>query len=80
MLGSTKIVSTDWAGTCQLRVMNPMEIVMIRMQIQGKIAKKKDFWNDRPALELRDISFGAIYFSVYAAACMNHFVRKQEGS
>ncbi|OEU23120.1 mitochondrial carrier, partial [Fragilariopsis cylindrus CCMP1102] len=85
--GLTEIVSGGCAGACQLLVTNPLEIVKIRMQMQGLGLHRMSFsqivadlgasglYKGAAACLMRDIPFGAIYFPAYAA-CMDYLVNR----
>ena len=74
-----EIVSGGTAGACQVIFTNPLEIVKIRLQVAGEIATQRrvsalqvikelgifGLYTGARACLLRDISFSAIYFTLY---------------
>ncbi|CAG8729762.1 11441_t:CDS:2, partial [Acaulospora morrowiae] len=75
---SLEMLAGGTAGGCQVIFTNPLEIVKIRLQVQGEVAERRSaisivkklgvlgLYKGASACLLRDIPFSAIYFSSYS--------------
>ncbi|CAG8519398.1 15502_t:CDS:2 [Acaulospora colombiana] len=74
----SEVFAGGMAGGCQVIFTNPLEIVKIRLQVQGELAERRSaiaivknlglfgLYKGANACLLRDIPFSAIYFSSYS--------------